>query len=51
MFDLFWDFDMLSKAEHKMKQRSGDLSPFLGIFGFWDDLTAMGMFSHGFTHA
>ena len=34
--DLFWDFDSLSKEEHKMKQRSQDLIPFLGpswVFG------------------
>jgi hypothetical protein len=34
MFDLFWDFDSLSKVERKTKQRSWDLDPFLGPF--WD---------------
>jgi hypothetical protein len=43
MFDLFWDFDRLSKAERKSKQRSRDLNPFLGIFGFWAYVTGMGM--------
>jgi hypothetical protein len=33
-FDLFWDFDSLSKEERKTKQRSRDLDPFLGPF--WD---------------
>jgi hypothetical protein len=32
MFDLFWDFNSLSKEEHKMKQRSWDIDPFLGAF-------------------
>jgi hypothetical protein len=47
MFDLFWDFDRLSKAEHKSKRRSWDLSPFLGIFGFWAYVTGMGMWPMG----
>jgi hypothetical protein len=47
----FWDFDRLSKVERKSKQRSRDLSPFLGIFGFWAYVTGMGMLAHGFTHA
>jgi hypothetical protein len=51
MFDLILDFDRLSKAERKSKQRSRDLDPFLGIFGFWDYVTGMGMSAHGFTHA
>jgi hypothetical protein len=50
MFDLFWDFDRLSKAEHNSKQRSWDLAPCLGIFGFWDYVMGMGMLTHGFTH-
>jgi hypothetical protein len=50
MFDLFWDFDRLSKAERKSKWRSRDLGPFLGIFGFWAYVTGMGMSAHGFTH-
>ena len=33
-FDLFWDFDSLSKEEHKTKQILWDLGPFLGPF--WD---------------
>jgi hypothetical protein len=37
--DLFWDFDNLLKEEHKMKQRSWDLRPFLG---FWEYVTRMG---------
>jgi hypothetical protein len=41
----------MSKAERKSKHRSQDLSPFLGIFGFWAYVTSMGMSSHGFTHA
>jgi hypothetical protein len=49
-FDLFWDFDRLSKVERKSKQRSWDLDPFLGIFGFWAYVTGMGMSAHGFTH-
>jgi hypothetical protein len=51
MFDLFWDFDGLSKVEHKMKQRSRDLGPFLRLFGFGDYVTGMGMSAHGFTHS
>jgi hypothetical protein len=42
MFDLLWDFDRLSKMERKSKQRSQDLDPFLGIFGFWAYVTGMG---------
>jgi hypothetical protein len=49
-FDLFWDFDRLSKVERKSKRRSRDLGPFLGIFGFWAYVTGMGMSAHGFTH-
>jgi hypothetical protein len=30
MFDLFWDFDNLSKMERKMKKRSWDLEPLFG---------------------
>jgi hypothetical protein len=30
--DLFWDFDSLSKEEHKMKWRSKDLGPLLDPF-------------------
>jgi hypothetical protein len=40
-FDLFWDFDSLSKTERKMKQRSQDLDPFLGPFGIWEYVTGM----------
>jgi hypothetical protein len=36
--------------EHKSKQRSRDLGPFLGFFWFWDYVTGMGMSSHGFAH-
>jgi hypothetical protein len=36
--------------EHKLKKRSHNLSPFLGIFGFWDYVMGMGMSTHGFTH-
>ena len=50
MFDLLWDFDRLSKMECKSKQRSWDLDPFLGIFGFWAYVMGMGMSAHGFTH-
>jgi hypothetical protein len=50
MFDLFWDFDRLSKVERKSKRRSRDLGPFLGIFGFWAYVMGMGMSAHGFTH-
>jgi hypothetical protein len=34
-------------------RRSGDhgiSTPFLGIFGFWDYVTGMGMSAHGFSH-
>jgi hypothetical protein len=51
MFDLFWDFDSLSKVERKMKQRSWDLAPFWVLFGIWEYVTGMGMSAHGFTHA
>jgi hypothetical protein len=37
--DLFWDFDSLSKEEHKSKRRSRDLGPFLG---FWEYVMRMG---------
>jgi hypothetical protein len=36
--------------ERKLKQRSHDLGPFLGIFGFWAYVTEMGMSAHGFTN-
>jgi hypothetical protein len=49
-FDLFWDFDRLSKVERKLKWRSWDLGPFLRLFGFWVYVTGMGMLAHGFTH-
>jgi hypothetical protein len=49
-FDLFWDFDRLSKVERKSKQKSRNLGPFLGIFGFWYYVMSMGMSAHGFTH-
>jgi hypothetical protein len=42
MFDLFWDFNNLSKEERKTKQRSRDLGPFLGPFWDWDYVTGMG---------
>jgi hypothetical protein len=42
MFDHFWDFDRLVEAERKAKQRSRDLAPFLGIFGFRVYVTGMG---------
>jgi hypothetical protein len=32
MFDLFWDFDRLSKVERKSKQRSWDLDPLFRDF-------------------
>jgi hypothetical protein len=41
--DLFWDFDSLSKKEHKTKQRSRGSRPTFGSFlGFWDNVTGMG---------
>jgi hypothetical protein len=49
-FDLFWDFDRLSKEKCKLKQRLWNLGPFLGIFGFWAYVMGMGMSAHGFTH-
>ena len=50
MFDVFLDFDNLSKEERKMKKRLRDLDPFLGPF--WDVgiCNGNGMLSHGFTH-
>jgi hypothetical protein len=47
---IFGDFDRLSKEEHKTKKISQYLDPFLGIFGFWDYVTDMGMSAYGFTH-
>jgi hypothetical protein len=41
-FDLFWDFDSLSKMEHKTKQISLDLDPFWVLFGIWEYVTGMG---------
>jgi hypothetical protein len=35
-FGPFWDFDRLSKVEHKSKWRSRDLGPFLGPFWVLD---------------
>jgi hypothetical protein len=32
MFDLFWNFDRLSKAKHKSKRISQDLSPLFRDF-------------------
>ena len=32
IFDHFWDFDILSKMEHNVKQKSWKLDPFLGHF-------------------
>jgi hypothetical protein len=49
-FDLFWDFDRLSKTECKSKKRSRNIGPILGIFGFWAYVTGMVMSAHGFTH-
>jgi hypothetical protein len=51
IFYHFWDFENLSKAEHKSKRKSWDLDPFLGIFGFGDNVMGMGMLARGFTHA
>jgi hypothetical protein len=48
MFDLFLDFDKLSKVDCKSKWRSWYLVPFLGIFGFWAYVTGMGMLAHEF---
>jgi hypothetical protein len=50
MFDLFWDFDRLSKAVRKSKGRSWISAPCLGIFGLWAYVTGMGVSGHGFTH-
>jgi hypothetical protein len=49
-FDLFWDFDSLSKEERKTKKRSLDLDLFL--VPFWDlgICNGNGMSAHGFTH-
>jgi hypothetical protein len=47
-FDLFWDFDNLSKEERKMKQRSRDLGPFLGPFWDLGICNGYGMSAHGF---
>jgi hypothetical protein len=49
-FDLFWDFDNLSKMKRKMKQRSWDLGPFLGPFWDMGICNGNGMSTHGFTH-
>jgi hypothetical protein len=48
--DLFWDFDSLSKMEHKMNQRSCDLGSFLGHFCDLGICNGYGMSAHGFTH-
>jgi hypothetical protein len=45
--DLFWNFEILSKEEHKMKQRSRDLGP---LFGFLQICNGKGMLAHGFTY-
>jgi hypothetical protein len=50
MFDLFWDFDGLSKAKHKLRGDHAISTPCLGIFGFWAYVIGTGMSSHGFTH-
>jgi hypothetical protein len=54
MFDLFLGLRLggcRRRMERKTKsKRSWDLDPFLGIFGFWDYVTGMGMSAHGFTH-
>jgi hypothetical protein len=50
MFDLFWDFDRLSKEEHKSKRRSQDLYPLVRDFWVLGYVTGMGMSAHGFTH-
>jgi hypothetical protein len=44
------DFDNLSKVEHKTKQRSWDLDPFLGPFRVLGLCNGNGMSAHGFTH-
>jgi uncharacterized membrane protein YidH (DUF202 family) len=49
-FDLFLDFDRLSKEERKSKKRLQNLGPFLWIFGFWAYVMGMGISYHGFTH-
>jgi hypothetical protein len=49
-FDLFWDFNSLSKEERKMKQILRDLSPFLGTFWDLGICNGNGMSAHEFTH-
>jgi hypothetical protein len=48
--DLFWDFDIPSKTEHKMKKRSWDLGPFLGPSWDLGICNGYGMLIHRFTH-
>jgi hypothetical protein len=51
MFDLFWDFNKMSKVERKPKRRLRDLSPlFRDFWYFWAYATGMGMSAHGFNH-
>ena len=49
-FDLFWDFESLSKEECKMKKISWDLGPFLGPFWDLGLCNGYGMSAHGFNH-
>jgi hypothetical protein len=47
-FDLFSNFDILSKEERNMKQRSRISTPFFGSFlGFWDYVMSMGCWPMG----
>jgi hypothetical protein len=50
MFDLFWDFDKMSKVKRKLKRRSRDLGPLFRDFFVWAYVMGMWMSAHGFTH-
>ena len=50
MFDLFWDFDRLSKVECNLKRRSWDLNPLFRDFRVLGLCNRYGMSAHGFTH-
>jgi hypothetical protein len=50
MFDLVLGHRQAVEGGAQDEERSQDLNPFLGIFGFWDYVMGMGMSAHGFTH-
>jgi hypothetical protein len=51
MFDLFLGLRQDVEGGAQNEAEIVGSRPFLGLFGFWDYVTGMGMSTHGFTHA